>query len=105
MKPKPKVKSISLSLSGGELRLLQRVSYSARRSGGRKLSNTEILRALIRLLGFLEVRFEGVRSVAQLQGRLLKAPLGGRGKGSRRAPVERDAAGPGARRARVRRPK
>ncbi len=68
-------KSISLRLTAGELRALQRLSYAARRSGGRKLSSSAILRALIAMMRSLSVDLKGVKTAAELRRRLLKAGL------------------------------
>lgn len=79
MKKKRKSVVVEVALSEREFRRLQDLAFRARRTGGRKLSASEILRALIRFMGHLEVDLKGVKSGAALARRLRGARLRGRG--------------------------
>ena len=68
-----KTSSIAIRLSAAELRRLQRVSFQTRRTGGKKLSASEILRALIRLLEQLDVDLAGAVTTRQIAERLARA--------------------------------
>ncbi|MBI5881654.1 MAG: carboxypeptidase regulatory-like domain-containing protein [Elusimicrobia bacterium] len=67
--------AISVKLSRKELLILRRLSFLARRTGGRKLSSNAILRALIGFMRRLDTDLEDVRSIGELKRRLLKAKL------------------------------
>lgn len=75
MKKKTKAGSISVRLTQGEFRRLQGLAFRARRTGGRKLSASEILRALIRFMERLEVDLSGVKTGTALVRSLRKARL------------------------------
>ncbi|OGR81856.1 MAG: hypothetical protein A3J74_09275 [Elusimicrobia bacterium RIFCSPHIGHO2_02_FULL_57_9] len=70
-----KTRAVSVHLTGTELRLLQKLAFSARRSGGRKLAASVILRALIRMMQRLDVDLAGVKSAEDLKRRLLTARI------------------------------
>lgn len=65
--------SVSLRLSRTECGILRRLSWEAKRSGGRKLPHSVMLRALIRLSKELDIDLAGVKTAAQLKKRLMVA--------------------------------
>lgn len=78
MKNKAKSGTVAVHLTEREFRRLQGLGFRAKRTGGRKLSASEILRALIRFMRHLEVDLKGVKSGAELTRRLRAARPRGR---------------------------
>ncbi len=64
-----------MTISQGDLRALRRLSFAARRTGGRKLPAAVILRALVRFMGSLDADLSGAESVGGAARTLLHAPL------------------------------
>jgi len=63
----------TLGLTKKQLCFLDDISKKARFSGGRKLSRTAILRAILSTAQKLEIKVEGVRSEADIKERALEA--------------------------------
>ena len=63
----------TLGLTKKQLCFFDEISKKARFSGGRKLSRTAILRAILSTAQKLEIKVEGVRSEGDLKERALEA--------------------------------
>ncbi|MDD5409648.1 MAG: hypothetical protein PHC71_06125 [Candidatus Omnitrophica bacterium] len=63
----------TVGLSRGQVCFLDRISKKAKFSGGRKLSRTAILRAIIKTARKLGIDAAGVKTERELKGRILEA--------------------------------
>ena len=69
------VKRISTFLKPKELEYLDKLSNTAKFTGGFKLSRTEILRALVKAMKEMKVDVTGVKTENQLTERILRGKI------------------------------
>ncbi len=76
--PKSEYFRINLTLPEALDRFLEEVGMEAKATKGYKLPKTLIVRALVRMMGEMDVDVSGVKTEEELIERLLQAPRGAR---------------------------